>query len=127
MEWKRERRYPRGWSSGLGEGRGYGYLEMAKGIRCQCIPDDVVERIRNWPRGALHTNTSFVGLAGHQFRRYLGEKAFSYCGEKDENLSDAQRPCAWEMMTRPSSLELITRDLNSQARLNSYRRCNFLV
>lgn len=62
-------------------------------------------------------NTSFVGLAGDQFRRYLGEKAFSYCGEKDENLCEAQRPCAREMMTRHSSLELKTKDLNSQARL----------
>lgn len=62
-------------------------------------------------------NTSFVGLAGDQFPRYLGEKAFSYCGEKDENPCEARRPCAREMMTRHSSLELRTKDLNRRARL----------
>lgn len=30
-------------------------------------------------------NTCFVGLAGDQFCRNLGEKAFSYCGEKGES------------------------------------------
>lgn len=72
MEWKRERRYPRGLSSGLGEGRGYGYLELAKGIRCQCIPDDVVERIRNWPVGALHTQYLLRWLGGTPVPQILG-------------------------------------------------------
>lgn len=42
----------------------------------------MVGRIRYWLRRST-CNTSFVGLAGDQFCRYLGEKAFSYCGEKD--------------------------------------------
>lgn len=51
---------------------------------------------RNWPCGSpAREHTSFVGLAGDQFCRYLGEKAFSYCGEKDENLCE-------EMITRHS-------------------------
>lgn len=36
-------------------------------------------------------DTSFVGLARHQFCRYLAENAFSYCGEKGKPLSS--EPC----------------------------------
>lgn len=61
-------------------------------------------------------NTSFVGLARDQFCRYLGEKAFSYCGEKDEKPYETQRPQAQEMIARHSSSDLKTKSVNNHAK-----------
>lgn len=70
-EWGRGRRY-------LGA-KGYGGSKKAAGVRG-------LSYRAGWkaPQGGLGgrgaVGTCFVGLAGDQFCRNLGEKAFSYCG-----------------------------------------------
>lgn len=66
--------------------------------------------------------TSFVGLAGDQFCSNLGEKAFSFCGERDKDplgLKGTQ-----EVKARPGPFRLSTRGLHGFERVSLVRtRC----
>uniref|UniRef100_F6TR99 Succinate dehydrogenase cytochrome b560 subunit, mitochondrial n=1 Tax=Macaca mulatta TaxID=9544 RepID=F6TR99_MACMU len=57
--------------------------------------------------------------AGDQFCRYLDEKAFSYCGEKDKYPCETSRPQTQEMMTRHNSLDLKTKGLTNHVGFKS--------
>lgn len=69
-------------AGGDGKGEGIWGLEFGRRERVWELKVGGSELHRNWPCGALTWNTCFVGLARDQFCRYLGEKAFSYCGER---------------------------------------------
>lgn len=91
-------------------GLGWEGVGTETGVRCQepqRSPERDVKK-QNAACGWTGSGTSLVGLAGHQFCRYLGEKALSYCGEKGESPSEAQQPQARAKMgeARHGSLHL---------------------